>query len=102
MQAVLARGEGAIDRQAGFKPVTRRHLVEALGLAGEMGLPGEEWQIAAELAAAYRREGALTESHEAITRARAFIASLAAGIKDQRLRERFQAAALERAQLLAN
>jgi hypothetical protein len=54
------------------------------------------------LAAAYRREGALAEAEEAFARARAVIAPLAAGIEDQRLRERFHAAALERARMLAS
>jgi tetratricopeptide (TPR) repeat protein len=94
MQAVLARGEGEIE-------AARRHLVEALTLAEHIGLPGEEWQIAAELAAAYRREGILAEAEEAVERARAVIAGLAADINDQRLRDRFQVAALDRVQLLA-
>jgi hypothetical protein len=93
MQAALARGDGDFE-------ATGRHLVEALDLAEEIGLPGEEWPMAAELAAAYRREGAPAEA--AFERARAVIASLTAGIEDQRLRERFEAAALERARLLAS
>jgi hypothetical protein len=94
MQAVLARGEGQIK-------ATRRHLDEAMTLAEEMGLPGEEWQIAAEVAATYQREGALAEAEEALERAQAVIASLAADIDDQRNRDRFLTAALDRAQLLA-
>jgi tetratricopeptide (TPR) repeat protein len=94
MQAVLVRWNGWAAQAV-------THLAQALQLAQEMGLPGEEWEIAAELAAAYRRGGALAETEKALERARAVIASLAARIEDQRLRERFQAAALERVQLLA-
>jgi tetratricopeptide (TPR) repeat protein len=92
MQAVLARGEGEIE-------ATRRHLAEALTLARGIGPPGEEWQILVELAATCQQEGALAEAHEANTRARAVIATLAEAIKDQQLRDRFQAAALNRVQL---
>jgi hypothetical protein len=94
MQAVLARGEGQ-DAAA------RRHLIEALKLAEAIGLPGEEWPIAAELAAVSRVDGAPAVAAEAFERAHAVIASLAADIDDQSLRDRFHAAALARARLLA-
>ncbi|MDB5076672.1 MAG: hypothetical protein JWO42_2851 [Chloroflexi bacterium] len=94
MQAALARGDGAID-------AARRYLVEALRLAEEIGLPGEEWPIAAELAALSKVDGAPAEAAEALERAEAVIASLAADIDDQSLRDRFHAAAFERARLLA-
>jgi tetratricopeptide (TPR) repeat protein len=76
-------------------------LNEALMLAQEIGLPGEEWQIVAELAAAYRREGALAESGQALAQAQAVITALAQRIEEPNLRETFLAAALERALMLA-
>ncbi|MDB5076217.1 MAG: hypothetical protein JWO42_2396, partial [Chloroflexi bacterium] len=92
MRAALARGEGEIE-------ATRRHLATALDMARQIGLPGEEWTIAAELASAYRPDSGLAT--KAFAQARTVIESLATGSPDQRVSVQFRAAALERARQLA-
>jgi hypothetical protein len=42
-----------LERAVGDHEAAAKHLSGALSLALEMGLLGEEWQIAAELAASY-------------------------------------------------
>jgi hypothetical protein len=61
-----------------------------------MGLPGEEWQIAAELAASYATVDDTEHAAGARLRAEQVIASLAARITDLSTRERFAQAALAR------
>jgi hypothetical protein len=55
----------------------------------ELDLPGERWQIAAQLGEAYRSLGDRVESAEALEEARVTIHALAARIIDQALRQRF-------------
>ncbi len=93
MQAALARGERDND-------ATRLRLAEALELAAAIGLPGQEWEIAAELAGAWREagDGAATA---ALDRSLATIDALAEPIGEERVRESFRSAARQRARALA-
>jgi hypothetical protein len=71
---------------------SRALLAEALELAAAIGLPGQEWEIAAELAAAYREGGDSAAAEATLDRSLAALDVLAARIGDERLRERFGAA----------
>ncbi len=93
---VYLRMQALLDRDAGNHPAAITHLLEALGLATQMGLPGEEWQIAAELAAGYASIDDARHAAEARLRAERVVASLAARITDPSLREHFTQAALSR------
>ena len=82
--AVLAdwegHGEQAIDR-----------LREAAGLAADLGLPAEHWQIQAALGSLYEAGGEQGQAHTAWASAARIIQELAQGIKDEALRSRFLA-----------
>ena len=82
--AVLAEWEGhgeqAIDR-----------LREAAGLAADLGLPAEHWQIQAALGTLYEAAGEPAQAHTARASAARIIQELAQGIKDETLRTRFLA-----------
>jgi DNA-binding SARP family transcriptional activator len=67
------------------------HLREAAGLAAEMGLPAEQWQILATLGALYEAGGEPAQAHTAFTEAARIIQELAQGIKDEALCARFLA-----------
>ncbi len=82
--AVLADWDGH-----GEQAIT--HLREAAGLAAEIGLPEEQWQIQARLAGVYETEGAPAQAHLAWEKAETIIQGLADGIKDETLRARFLA-----------
>src|SRR5258708_11797319 len=56
--AVLAVWEGHSEQAIG-------HLREAAGLAADLGLPGEQWQIHAVLATVYEAEGEPAQAHTA-------------------------------------
>jgi tetratricopeptide (TPR) repeat protein len=72
---------GAMDR-----------LREAEALAGEIGLPGELWQLRAEIGKLHERCGEAHEARGAFSRAAQTLRDLAAEIDDEDLRERFLAA----------
>jgi hypothetical protein len=91
---VYLRMQALLDRDAGVHAEAITHLKEALYLATQMGLPGEEWQIAAELATSYLDSGDAPRAAEARLRAERVIAALAARITDLSLREHFTKAAL--------
>ncbi len=82
--AVLAEWEGhgeqAIDR-----------LREAAGLAADLGLPAEQWQILAALGRLYEAAGDPAQARTARASAARIIQELAQGIKDEALRSRFLA-----------
>jgi len=82
--AVLAAWEGQREQALS-------HLREAAGLAAELGLPAEQWQIQAALARVYEAEGLLEQAHTAFREAATIIQGLAEGIRDEALRARFLA-----------
>ena len=67
------------------------HLREAAGLAADMGLPGERWQIQAALATVYEAGGEPAQAHTAWAKASRIIGGLAEGIQDEARRARFLA-----------
>ena len=81
---------------AGEQAAAIAHLVEALQLAKEMGLSGEEWQLSAELAAHYADSDATEHVQEACAHAMAGIETLAARSSDSALRDHFRLTALLR------
>ena len=82
--AVLATWEGQSEQAIG-------HLREAAGLAADIGLPGEQWQIQAALGALYEAGGEPEQAHTAFAQAATIIGGLAGGITDETLRARFLA-----------
>jgi hypothetical protein len=89
MQALLARA-------AGDHAAAAREFSEALTLAHEIRLPGEEWQIAAELTASYRALGDVQRAQEAQTQSDAIIDDLATHFTDSTQRDHFAHAARSR------
>jgi len=69
------------------------HLREAAGLAVDLGLPAEQWQIQADLASVYEAGGEPVQAHTAWAKASTIIQGLAQDIKDEALRSRFLAGA---------
>lgn len=69
------------------------HLEEALALAQEMGLAGEEWPILSELGKLYSKNDAAEKSEEAFGKARAIIGRLADTLDDEVLKKGFLTAA---------
>ena len=67
------------------------HLREAAGLAAELGLPGERWQIQAALGTLYEAAGEPAQARTAWASAARIIQELAQGIKDETLRTCFLA-----------
>ena len=82
--AVLAAWEGQSEPAIG-------HLREAAGLAAELRLPGERWQIQAALGRLYEAEGLPAQARIAFAEASTIIQWLAEGIKNEPLRLRFLA-----------
>jgi len=82
--AVLAAWEGHREQAIG-------HLREAAGLATDLGLPGEQWQIQAALGTLYEAGGEPAQAHTAWAKASRIILELAEGIKDEARRARFLA-----------
>ncbi|MCZ7568765.1 MAG: AAA family ATPase [Ardenticatenaceae bacterium] len=68
------------------------HLEEALSLAEQIGLPGEEWPILAKLGELYRANGDEEQAQRAFGKAAEIIQALAAKIDDEDLRAGFLAA----------
>ena len=67
------------------------HLREAAGLAADLGLPEEQWQIQARLAGVYEAGGEQAHARLAWEKAATIIQGLAQGIKDETLRAHFLA-----------
>jgi DNA-binding SARP family transcriptional activator len=82
--AILATWEG--EREQAID-----HLREAAGLAAEIGLPAEQWQIQAMLGREYEVRGEPAQACTAWAKASRIIQELAEGIKDEVLRTRFLA-----------
>lgn len=84
-QAVLAQWDGEVARAV-------THLENALALAREVGLPGEEWPILGELGKLYRELGEDKKARVAYEKAGTIIRRLAETIEDEGLREGFMTA----------
>jgi tetratricopeptide (TPR) repeat protein len=98
--ATLAVWEGHSEQAIG-------HLCEAAGLAADIGLPGEQWQIQAMLGKVYEAAGQQAQAQTAFGEAATIIRGLAEGIRDEALRTNFLAGlqiqpVLQQAQRLAN
>jgi tetratricopeptide (TPR) repeat protein len=83
--AVLSEWKGDTEGALG-------RLREAGALAGEIGLPGELWQIRERIGELHDRRGEGGEAREAYSRAARILRDLAAKIEDDALREGFLAA----------
>jgi tetratricopeptide (TPR) repeat protein len=83
-RARLSAWEGQSEQAIG-------HLHEAAGLAADLGLPAEQWQIQATLARGYEAGGEPVQAHTAWAKAARIIAGLAQGIGDEARRSRFLA-----------
>jgi tetratricopeptide (TPR) repeat protein len=82
--AMLSTWDGHSEQAIG-------HLREAVGLAADLGLPGEQWQIQAALGTLYEAGGDPVQAHTAWAKASRIIQGLAEGIKDETRRSRFLA-----------
>jgi len=82
MQAVLAGFEGKDEEAISF-------LEQTLQIASQLGLPGEVWQIQAQIAAQYRVLRQEMQAEDMLTRARDNINALATKILDTQLRMSF-------------
>jgi len=85
--AVLAAWDGQSEQAIS-------HLHEAAGLAADLGLPVEHWQIQAALGRLYEAGGLPAQARTAFGEAARIIQGLAQGIGDETLRARFLAAPL--------
>ncbi len=85
------RSLAAIAAWKGHSKQAIGHLREAAGLAAELGLPAEQWQIQAALGSLYEAGGEQGQAHTAWASAARIIQELAQGIKDEALRSRFLA-----------
>jgi tetratricopeptide (TPR) repeat protein len=84
--ATLAQWDGATEQAI-------RALEEAQALAAQIGLPGEQWQLAALLAQAYHELGQIDQVDRARAQAEATLRALAEGLTDPALRASFLGAA---------
>ena len=82
--AVLAAWEGNTEQ-------AMDHLREAAGLAAELGLPAEQWQIQERLGRLYQASGEQEQARTAFGAAARIIQGLAEGIGDEALRTNFLA-----------
>src|SRR6266849_1909790 len=82
--AVLAAWEGNTEQAID-------HLREAAGLAAELGLPAEQWQIQEILGRLYQASGEQEQARTAFGEAARIILGLAEGIGDEALRTNFLA-----------
>ena len=99
-RAVLAAWDGESEQTIG-------HLQEAAGLAADLGVPGERWQIQAALGRVSEAAGDPVQARTAFGEAATIIGGLAEGIKDETRRARFLAGppiqqVLQQAHRLAN
>jgi len=97
---VLAAWKGQREQAIG-------HLQEAAGLAADIGLPGERWQIQAMLGTLYEAGGEQAQARTAFGEAARIIQGLAEDIGDETLCARFLAGpqiqpVVQHAQRLAN
>ena len=80
--ALLAEWDGEIKQAIA-------HLQEALALAEQIGLPGEQWQILARLGKLYKVIGREGQARHAFGKAGELIQALAAKIGDEKLKAGF-------------
>lgn len=80
--AMLAEWDGDIKQAIA-------HLEEALSLAEEIGLPGEQWPILAKLGELYKASGDEEKRRQASAQATEIIRVLAAKIDDENLKDSF-------------
>lgn len=85
------RASAVIERWDGEEERAIERLREGALLAEEMGLPGESWQIRAEMGDMYRESGRKERADEEYARASETARSLAARLGDGALREGFLA-----------
>jgi tetratricopeptide (TPR) repeat protein len=84
-RATLAQWDGETSQ-------TLEALQEAAVLAGEIGLPGELWQIEVALGEVYTSHGEMEQAYQTFVRAGAIVQGLAANLEDEELRTNFLAA----------
>jgi tetratricopeptide (TPR) repeat protein len=82
--AVLTTWDGHSEQAIGY-------LCEATQVAGDIGLPGEQWQIQAMLGRLYETVGEPAQAQTAFGEAATIIRGLAAGIGDEARRSNFLA-----------
>jgi hypothetical protein len=90
------RMQALLDRDASANDAAIAHLGEALDLGAQMDLPGEEWQISAELAASYAAVEDTAHAANARQRAVQVVATLTARIADPTLSKHFARTAMSR------
>ncbi len=88
-QATLAQWDGAVDRAVA-------DLQSAAAIAGEIGLPGEEWSVLAQLGDLYDLKGDQEAARQARRSAAEVILRLADTIDDEVLRKGFVGADIVR------
>jgi DNA-binding SARP family transcriptional activator len=98
---IWLRMQALLDRDAQDHPAAIAHLTEAATLAAEMGLPGEQWQVARELAASFQQAGDAHQASEWQATAEVIIEQLAMRITDPDLRAHFAQAAHSRSPALS-
>jgi tetratricopeptide (TPR) repeat protein len=81
-----------IDRWGGKTGEALTRLREARALAEEIGLPGELWQIWAEIGELHEQRGESEEARDAFLRAARIVERIAAEIEDETLKEGFLSA----------
>lgn len=92
LRLAYLRALAVLRRWDGDGALAIEHLQEARDLAGEIGLPGELWQIEASLGELYVELGNGAEARRAYSRAAGIVRRLADGIGDRELRQRFLSA----------
>jgi tetratricopeptide (TPR) repeat protein len=85
------RSEAALAAWEGQSEQVIDHLREAAGLAADLGLPAEQWQIQAALGSVYEASGEQEQARTAFGEAARIIQGLAEGIGDEALRTNFLA-----------
>lgn len=92
LRLAYGRALAVLSRWDGDGAAALEHLQEAQGLAEEIGLPGELWQIGASLGELHGELGDGTEARRSRSRAAVIVRRLADGIGDRELRRRFLSA----------
>jgi hypothetical protein len=95
------RGMGAVAAARGDEAGALAHLQAALDLAQRLGLPGEEWRVAARMAALQEATGATAAAAASYARASARLRTLAGAIETPAEQAAFLAAPLVRTVLAA-
>ncbi len=85
------RSEALLSAWEGQPEQAIDHLTEAAGLAADLGVPAERWQIQAALGGLYQLVGKPTQAQAAFGEAARIIRGLAEGIGDEARRSNFLA-----------